>query len=68
MFVKAERLPMGVPVHVTFHAQHDAELDGFVRYSGGAGTGIAFTTMTEDQHRALDELIAEFTPGEILSA
>jgi PilZ domain len=68
MFLMAEQLPLGAPVHVTFHARHDAELDGIVRFSGGTGTGIAFATMTEAQHQALDELIAEFTPGEILSA
>ena len=67
MFLLAEQLPVGVPVHVKICAHHAAELDGLVRNSGASGTSITFSKVTEAQHHEIDELIEEFTPGEILA-
>jgi len=68
MFLMAEQLPVGVAVHIKICAHHAAELDGLVRRSGRSGTAITFSKVTASQHHQIDDLIEEFTPGEILAS
>jgi hypothetical protein len=68
MFLQVEKLPVNAPVHIKFAALHSVELDGVVRYSHTAGAGIEFTATTGPTRQGLCQLIAEFTPREILGA
>ena len=67
MFLQVEKLPVNATVHIKIGATRSVELDGVIRHSHPAGAGIEFTTTTGPAREGLYELIAEFTPGEILA-
>jgi len=68
LFLCAEQLPAGTPVHVHFTANPPADMDGVVRFRDADGIGIEFTAVSEADRRSLDALIAEFTENEFPSA
>lgn len=67
LFLEAATLPSNTALHVKIGAVPPFEADGVVRFSGADGVGIEFTGLTDNQHRRLDDLIAQFLPREVLA-
>jgi len=62
LYVRRGDLPKGAPVHVRIPvSSHFFEADGQVQEASAAGAGIGFTSVSEGNRVALDELIEELT-------
>ncbi|HXZ13186.1 MAG TPA: PilZ domain-containing protein [Candidatus Sulfotelmatobacter sp.] len=62
LYLRRGNLPKGAPVHVRIPVNsHYFEADGQIREATAAGTGIGFTSITDGNRLALDELIEELT-------
>lgn len=68
LFVNAEGLPLNSAVHVKIAAARPFEAEGVVRETHASGVGIEFTSITEANHKRLDELIAALTQKEVLAS
>ena len=68
MFLHVEKLPVNAPVHIRFAVVPNVELDGVIRCSHSGGAGIEFASTTGPARQGLYDLIAEFTPRELLAA
>ena len=68
IFLEAEPLPLGAPVHLKIATVPPFELDGVIRNSHLAGIGIEFTAISAPGRKGLHKLIAELAPREILAA
>lgn len=66
MFLEVEKLPVNATVHIKIAAVPSVEVDGVIRYSYSKGAGIEFVSTTGATRQGLYDLIATFTPREIL--
>ena len=67
MFLRVEGLPTNAAMNIAISAVHSFEIDGVIRHSGLSGVGIEFVSPSEDLRQRICELIAEFTPREVLA-
>ena len=68
MFLEVGKLPVNATVHIQIAAVPSVELDGVIRYSYSKGAGIEFVSTTGAARQGLYDLIAAFTPREILGS
>jgi len=62
LYVRRGNLPKGAPVQVRIPVNsHYFEAEGQIREASAAGVGIGFTTVSEGNRQALDELIEDLT-------
>jgi hypothetical protein len=67
MFLRVKGLPANTALHLTISAEHSVEVDGVIRHNDTRGVGIEFVSISQDLRQKICEVIAEFTPREILS-
>jgi hypothetical protein len=63
LFVRRGHLPVGAPVHIRISGRNVFEADGQIRHSepNEFGAGIRFTSLSEPNRVALNELIEDLT-------
>ncbi|MFZ0819107.1 MAG: PilZ domain-containing protein [Candidatus Acidiferrales bacterium] len=66
MFLRVAGLPPKAALHLTISAEHSVEVDGVIRRNDLEGVGIEFVSISQDLRQKICEVIAEFTPREIL--
>jgi hypothetical protein len=68
MFLCVKGLPAHAALHLAISAQHSVEIDGVICHNEPEGVGIEFVSLPQELRQKICELIADFTPGEILAA
>jgi len=62
LYVRRGNLPKGAPVHVRIPVNsHYFEADGKIQEASASGVGIGFTSVSDGNRQALDELIEDLT-------
>ncbi len=67
MFLRVKGLPANAALHLAISSKSSVEVDGIIRHNDALGVGIEFVSISQDLRRKICELIAEFTPREILA-
>ncbi len=67
IFLRVQGFPANVALHLTISAERSVEVDGVIRHNDLQGVGIEFVPISQDLRQKICELIADFTPREILA-